>query len=722
MPARLTDTASAGHPMRARILIVDDIQTNLDVLVAMLRHEHDCVTALSGPKALEMLRTGPLPDLVLLDVMMPVMSGYEVCAAMRESAMWRHIPVVYVTARNDPQSESEALQSGAVDFIHKPVNKDVLRARVRLHLMIEQQRRAVRENEERMRLAAQAANFGVVEYDFVRDTAFWSIEMRRIFGIPADHPAPPPREVPPCVHADDVAMFRTALERALDPLGTGELESKHRIVRPDGHVRWVQCKGRTQFEGEPGQRRAVRLHGVFLDITAQEQARQQLDFLAFHDPLTSLPNRVLGMERLQQAIGTAARHQTQLAVLYLDLDRFKFINDTHGHALGDLLLKSVARRLGSCLRAEDTLCRLSGDEFMIVLPNVKGANQVTQACERLLARHEEPFDLDDIRVTTSFCAGVVLYPQDGASGETLMRNADMALYEAKKTGLGSFCFFEAQMNANLVQYVQTRDALRQAVERQEFELHYQPQVSLADNRVVGVEALIRWRRPGYGLLPPVSFIAAAEETGLIVPIGRWVLQEACRQAAQWQAQGLPRLSMAVNLSAIQFRQGVVEADVREALAASGLDPSLLELELTESILLQSDEALSSLMARWERQGIQLTIDDFGTGYSSLAYLKRLHVHKLKIDRSFVTNLREDDQDRAIVRAMLEIAGSLNLKTVAEGVEEADLAERLHTMGCDEVQGYLYARPQPAATFEHWLRSYGDQAQPAAAAAAPTASA
>ncbi|MEN9416968.1 MAG: hypothetical protein RI988_588 [Pseudomonadota bacterium] len=706
--------------MRARILIVDDIQINLEVLVAMLRHEHDCVTALSGEKALELLDAGPLPDLVLLDVMMPGMSGYEVSAAMRESAAWRHIPVVYVTARNDPQSESQALQSGAVDFIHKPVNKDVLRARVRLHLMLEQQRRAVRENEERMRLAAQAANFGVLDYDLVRDTAFWSIETRRIFGIPADHPAPPPRDVPPFVHAEDVPVVRTAMDRALDPLGSGELESKHRVIRPDGSMRWVQCKGRAQFEGDAGNRRAVRLHGVFLDVTAQEQARQQLDFLAFHDPLTSLPNRVLGMERLQQAIGSAARHGTQLAVLYLDLDKFKYVNDTHGHALGDLLLKSVARRLSGSLRAEDTLCRLSGDEFMLVLPNVKGANQVTQACERLLARHEEPFDLDGIRVVISFCAGAALYPQDGASGETLMRNADMALYEAKKTGVGSFCFFEPEMNANLVQYVQTREALLHAIEHQEFELHYQPQVSLADNRVVGVEALIRWRRPGYGLLPPVAFIAAAEETGLIVPIGRWVLQEACRQAARWQAHGLPRLFVAVNLSAIQFRHGSVESDVREALAASGLDPSLLELELTESILLQSDEALSSLMERWERQGIRLTIDDFGTGYSSLAYLKRLHVHKLKIDRSFVINLREDDQDQAIVRAMLQIARSLNLQTVAEGIEQADLAERLRLMGCDEVQGYLYARPQPAADLQDWLLGCGGHARlPDATVGSPT---
>ena len=708
--------------MRTRVLIVDDIQINLDVLVGMLRHEHDCVTAISGARALEALEAGPLPDIVLLDVMMPGMSGYEVHAAIRNTPAWRAIPVIYVTARNDPQSESEALGNGAVDFIHKPVNKDVLRARVRLHLMLEQQRRAVRENEERMRLAAQAAHFGVLDYDLVNGTAFWSIETRRIFGLAADQPATPPGEVPSVVHPDDATLVLEAFERAVDPAGSGEFDCKHRIIRPDATLRWVQCSGRAQFEGEGEQRRAVRMHGVFLDVTAQEQARQQIDFLAFHDPLTSLPNRVLGLERLQQAIGAAARHQTQLALLYLDLDKFKYVNDTHGHALGDLLLKSVARRLTGCLRAEDSLCRLSGDEFMIVLPNVKNVNQVSNACERILSRHLEPFDLDGIQVVTSFCVGAVIYPQDGASGETLMRNADMALYEAKKTGSNSFRFFEPQMNANLLQYVKTREALALAIEREEFELHYQPQVRLSDNRVVGVEALIRWRRPGQGLLPPVSFIAAAEETGLIVPIGRWVLHEACRQAARWQASGMPRLTVAVNLSAMQFRQGIVEADVRGALGATGLDPNLLELELTESILLQSDDMVMSLLRRWKHQGIRLTIDDFGTGYSSLAYLKRLAVDKLKIDRSFVTNLRHDDQDRAIVLAMLQIARSLKLTTVAEGIEESDVAERLHTMGCDEVQGYLYARPQPAEVFEQWLRSCAGSPAPASdSSAIPSAS-
>ena len=690
--------------MRARLLIVDDVQINLDVMVGMLRAEHDCITALSGSQALERLREGPLPDLVLLDVMMPGMSGYEVARVLHENHAWAHIPIVYVTARSDPQSESEALSSGAVDFIHKPVNKDVLRARVRLHLGMEAQRRSLRENEERMRLAAQAAHFGVLEWDLLRGTTFWSAETRLIFGLPADQPATAPGVVPAFVHPEDVARVRQAWDRAVDPQGEGVVDNKHRILRPDGSMRWVHCSGRAQFEGQGLQRRATRLHGVYLDITAQEQAREQIDFLAFHDALTSLPNRVLGLERLQQAIGAASRNAASLAVLYLDLDKFKFVNDTHGHAVGDALLRGVASRLQSCLRAEDTLCRLSGDEFMVVLPNVKGLNQVAQACDRILTRHLDPFELEGLQINTSFCVGVVLYPQDGGNGETLMRNADTALYEAKKSGPNAYRFFEPQMNANLVHYVKTREALALAIERQEFELHYQPQVSLRDDRVVGVEALIRWRRPGHGLIPPAAFIGAAEETGLIVPIGRWVLQEACRQAAAWRQDGWHDMFMAVNLSAVQFRHGQLEADVAQALQASGLDAGCLELELTESILLQNDEALMNLMQRWKNHGIRLTIDDFGTGYSSLAYLKRLNVHKLKIDRSFLIDLQDDEQDSAIVRAMIQIARSLNLVTIGEGIESVEVATLLREMGCDEGQGYLYLRPQPAADFERWLRA------------------
>ena len=446
------------------------------------------------------------------------------------------------------------------------------------------------------------------------------------------------------------------------------------------------------------------------NITALEHALARIEYLAYHDEMTGLPNRVLGQYQLQQALATARRHQQGLAVVYLDLDRFKYVNDTHGHAAGDQLLRELARRMAGLLRAEDSLCRLAADEFMLVLPGLtpgEAMAAVAPVCERLLASLAAPCEIAGRQIHASFSIGVAVYPEDGAEGEALMRYADTALFEAKRAGRQTYRFFEARMNDELTRFLETRDALRLALERQEFVLHYQPQLDLRTGRVVGVEALLRWQRPDAGLVLPGAFIGVAEESGLIVSIGRWVLMEACRQAAAWRAAGWPDLVMAVNLSSVQFRQGQVMADVSQALADSGLDPQGLELELTESLLLQGEEAVLAALAQWKARGIHLAIDDFGTGYSSLAYLKRFPVDKIKIDRSFVVNLQDDPGDRAIVGAMIQIARSLNLKTIAEGVEEAALAGRLKKMGCDEVQGYLYARPLAAEDLERWWRERGE---------------
>ena len=491
------------------------------------------------------------------------------------------------------------------------------------------------------------------------------------------------------------AASRLAL---LDSQGQASFEALHRNAQGDTIPVEVRAT-RVLLDGQPA------MFSLCRDISAQKMAQARIEYLAFHDELTGLPNRVMGQYRLLQALAVAQRHQTRLAVLYLDLDRFKYVNDTHGHATGDQLLKGLAQRLGQHLRAEDCLCRLSADEFMLVLPELGTGQPVTpvaQACERLLANLAAPFDLQGRQIHASLSIGVAVYPQDGSDGETLMRNADTALYEAKRAGRATYRFFEARMNDELTRYIQTRDALREALVRQEFVLHYQPQIELTTGRVVGVEALVRWQRPGVGLVPPGAFIDVAEESGLIVPLGRWVLAEACRQAQVWRTTGWPRLAMAVNLSAVQFRERDLGPEVLAALTASGLDPAGLELELTESLLLQGEERVLATLLEWKAQGIQLSIDDFGTGYSSLAYLKRFQVDKLKIDRSFLVHLPTSGEDRAIVQAMIQIARSLNLRTIAEGVEEAAQAEQLRVMGCDEGQGYHYARPLPAADLTRWL--------------------
>lgn len=456
---------------------------------------------------------------------------------------------------------------------------------------------------------------------------------------------------------------------------------------------------------------ASLLQVIMLGMTGRtaviRRKNRELQFLAYHDALTGLPNRNAGRERLTKTLADSIRDETQLAVLYLDLDNFQQVNDAHGHVNGDLLLRLVGERLGSSLGSEDSLCRLSGDEFMLVLSQVGRQDPIAVTCNSILKQISRPFDLEGKQVSISASIGVALYPQDAdreVDADLLMRQADTALYEARRSGGRTCRFFEPQMNAKAMAFMETRDALRRGFREKAFELHYQPQFNLRTGRMSGVEALIRWRRADGRLAMPGEFITTAEESGLIIPIGRWVLHEACRQAIAWQTKGLGRFVVAVNLSAVQFMQGRAEQDVEAALVDSGLDPSLLELEITESLLLQNDSATGATLARLRSRGIQIALDDFGTGYSSLSYLKRFNVDRLKIDRSFVIDILEQESARAIVQAMIHIAQSLKIKTIAEGIEDTQVANLLRTMGCDEVQGYLYSRPLSASDLELWLRN------------------
>ena len=446
--------------------------------------------------------------------------------------------------------------------------------------------------------------------------------------------------------------------------------------------------------------------GSFSDISESKAAQDKIEFLAFHDPLTRLPNRLLGKDRTRQAVAYAERNNAKTAVLCLDLDLFKLVNDSLGHAAGDSLLTAVAARLQDCLRETDVLSRLSGDEFLVVLQDVRTNDSVASICDKILSRLAEPFTIEEQQLATSFSIGIAVFPQDGQDAETLLKHADTALFKAKEGGRNTYRFFNDAMNSDAVEHLRMREGLRGAVERGEFILHYQPQIGFG-NLMIGAEALLRWNHPELGLVAPQRFIATAEETGLIVPIGEWVLREACRQAAAWQRAGLPRFVVAVNLSAIQFKRGDLAQTVAAALAESGLDPSLLELELTESTLIQDTESALATLHRLKQLGVMLSIDDFGTGYSSLSYLKRFNVDKLKIDQSFVRNLCTDPDDDAIVRAIVQMAKGMSLKTIAEGVETLGMLDRLAELGCNEWQGFHFARPMPAADFVAYLATLGN---------------
>ena len=444
---------------------------------------------------------------------------------------------------------------------------------------------------------------------------------------------------------------------------------------------------------------------VFDNITERKKAEEQVRFLAHHDALTHLPNRLVVRDRLAQAIKYSISENSKAALIFLDVDNFKVINDTLGHTVGDTVLQEIARRLRECVRTTDTISRQGGDEFLIVLPSVHRTSEITTVVGKILENLTPPFMIDghpDLTATASL--GVAVFPDDGNDFDTLLRKADTAMYHAKEAGRNRCSFFDRQMNADADKRLAIRNELRRALERDEFVLHYQPQVNLANGAVIGAEALIRWRHPERGLLAPGHFISIAEESGLIVPIGAWVLHEVCRQAVAWQAAGLPELVVAANLSAVQFKHGELEKTVISALLKSELDPRLLELELTESILIKDTEQVLTTIKRIKSFGIKLSIDDFGTGYSSLAYLKRFAVDKLKIDQSFIRDIETDSGDAAIVRAIIQMGRSLGLRTIAEGVESEGVLEHLHVCHCDEVQGYHIARPMCADDFANFLRA------------------
>jgi diguanylate cyclase (GGDEF)-like protein len=443
---------------------------------------------------------------------------------------------------------------------------------------------------------------------------------------------------------------------------------------------------------------------VFRDVSAAQAMALQMVHSAQHDYLTGLPNRLLLNDRVSQAITFAKRHRKRLAMLFLDLDGFKHINDSLGHPIGDKLLQSIARRLVECVRASDTVSRQGGDEFVVLLSEVEQPEDAAVTARRMLQAVAEAHSIDwhELHVTTSI--GVSVYPDDGLDAEALIKNADTAMYQAKENGRQSYRFFKPAMNVRAVERQSIEESLRRALERREFALHYQPKVDLRTGAITGGEALIRWTHPTRGLVPPAQFIPVAEDCGLILPIGAWVLREACRQARAWVDAGLPATTMAVNVSAMEFRDENFLESLFAILSETGLDPKSLELEMTESVLMKRAESTASILQALRERGVQVAVDDFGTGYSSLSYLRKFPVDALKIDQSFVRQISTDGDDTPIVTAVIGMARSLKLRVVAEGVETLEEVAFLRAHQCDEAQGFYFSRPVLAQQFAKLLET------------------
>ncbi len=557
----------------------------------------------------------------------------------------------------------------------------------------------LRVAKDRLDLALMGSSLAMWDWDLTTNTVYFNKGWATLLGAAPREAIVEGEQVLAWTFKDDQAKMRAALELAIKGEGN-EFNCEYRVPDIDGNLMWLHTRG--AVTERDANRRARRMTGTCANITKRKLAEERAEYLATRDPLTGLPNRMLVNDRLEQGIAKAARKNGHLAFMFIDLDRFKTINDSLGHDVGDELLKRVATRLSACVRVSDTVARLGGDEFAVILENLQSNDQegAQNVAEKMIASLASPIMINNQHLSTSCSIGIGLYPHDGKDPQTLMKHADVAMYDAKAKGRNNYQFFSHEMNTKAQERLAVENYLRLALRRNELVVYYQPRVSFKTGKLTGMEALIRWNHPRHGLVLPNKFIHVAEDSGLIVPIGEWVMETAFAQLAEWQKKSPLNLRLAVNLSVGQLLDGErLMRAVESTAKAVNLDTRTLELELTESMLLKNSEDTAKILVRLGEMGIHIAIDDFGTGYSSLSYLKQLPVDTIKVDSSFVRDIGTDPNDEAIIRAIIAMTHSLKLNVVAEGVEREDQYRVLRDLNCDEYQGFLFSPALPAAEFE-----------------------
>lgn len=690
----------SGEPELINILIADDEPEIRELLRELLAADYRCVAVSSAEEALEKLRQQKF-DLVLSDIMMGGMTGLEMIPHMLRQSP--DTVVITISGMQTIESAIEALRVGAFDYLMKPfdirhVEAAVKRALEHRRLLAAKRRyenhleelvrqRTVELNKTNQTLSAliQASPLAIFVLDMDQRVKMWNPAAAHIFGWTDEEVLG--RLSPICADRDSLTG------EACDPTA-GYFERKH--VRKDGSLIDVSFWPTPLFDG------AGVPHGTMYlvaDITERRQAEARINYLAYHDTLTDLPNQSLFRDRVEQALNLSDPAEDTLAVAFLVPDRFEKINDTLGHSAGDRLLCEIARRLKNCLQPGDTVARWGGHEFALLLTQSGDAGGIAGTVSRIQAELRKEFEIDrqELYLTTS--VGTSFFPQDGQNAALLLKNAGAALFRAKERGGDNFQFYRTEMNERALRRLSLENNLRRAIEREEFRLHFQPLLDVDGRKVTGMEALVRWEHPEMGLISPGEFIPLAEDTGLIIPLGKWILHAACSQNRKWQESAVRPLRISVNLSPRQFRQADLIAMVASTLEETGMDPRWLELELTESSLMDDAKHTVRALNSLREMGIRIAVDDFGSGYSSLNYLKHFPINVLKIDQSFVRDIASSQQDTAIVLAMVTLAHNLDLKVVAEGVETEKQLEALRSLGCDHVQGYLFSRPLPAPAFE-----------------------
>lgn len=691
------------------ILVVDDDHgLRFLVTTALEQAGFDVIEAQDGHAGI-MAYLEHHPDVVLMDVMMPGMDGFSACAELRGLPGAEHMPILMMTGLEDEESITRAYDAGATDFITKPINYALLGHRVRYMCRSSQITEQLVTSEHRLSNAQRIARLGHWNWDAVTNEIDWSDEALRIVGLAGTPSESSLDEFLSRVPGNDKHRVRQWFHRAI-ALGE-ESDLNHCILGHDNSDRYIRQQVEAILD-DAGQ--VAHLYGTLQDITELRQAEARIHRLAYFDSLTGLPNRESFKESVKHALELAKRHDRQGALLFLDLDNFKRVNDTLGHNIGDLLLKEIAALLQQAVRVSDVvthnvfkdkaydLARLGGDEFTILLPLISRPEDAAVTARRImeLLTQSIPLNGHDVVVTPSI--GIAVFPRDGDSVDGILKHGDMAMYHAKRQGKNTFVFYDDSMNQAALKRLMIENQLRKALDRNELSLHYQPQVDTFSGRVCGLEALLRWHNPELGLMMPLEFIPLAEETGLMLAIGEWVLATACRQTKAWIDSGAQIAHIAVNVSVLQFVQKGFPACVARILEETGLEPQVLELEVTESLLMKDAECAVQTLQALKTIGVQLAIDDFGTGYSSLAYLKQFPIDRLKIDRAFIQDIDQDRDNAAIASAVIAMAESMALKVTAEGVETDAQLGFLKATRCDEVQGYFISYPLSTAEMSRFL--------------------
>jgi diguanylate cyclase (GGDEF)-like protein len=701
-----------NKPHLPLVLLIDDDQTlhlwaNRNLHQAGFR----VISSFGGKEGIEAFKENQ-PNIVMVDIEMPGMNGFETCAKIRFLPHSKNTPVVMMTVTEDAEKIALAYDSGATDFVVKPINWKVLTHRLHYMVTASKNLATLAKSEFRLSKANKMARIGYWEWQDNDNQVYWSDEIYSMLDLDKHGFTPDSHNFKEFIHTADMPYVERQLRKAIKTKETTNIEFRIITLKKQERLVSQQINVLENYKAQ-----LISLIGTVQDITERKEQENKIRHLAYYDEVTQLPNRIFFLKFLAKTLKLAQRSKRNFAVLFLDLDGFKGINDTYGHQAGDLLLKEISRRLTEGLRCSDLasryfdhfdhkvdVARLGGDEFTVLLNDLTRPEDASIVAERIQRWITEPVALGDSLVQVGVSTGIAVFPYDGENAETLLKNADIAMYHAKETGKGHYQFFREEMALKTKKRLEMETYMHHAVAKNELRLHYQPVMDILSGQMVGAEALLRWESPQLGFLPPNDFIFLAEENGLINQFGEWAIREACRQHRVWQQQGLGDLTIAVNLSSLQFNQSSFIPMVAGIIREFDINPAFLTFELTESMIMADTESMLKKLNDLKNLGIKLALDDFGTGYSSLRYLNRFPLDTLKIDGSFVKELPENPDSSAIVNAILALAKALNLKTVAEGVETIQQNTFLQNTICDAVQGYYFSKPMPVEEFQtYWAQ-------------------